>query len=617
MAKIPILIKEGKIDESALDDLIIGIDLGTTNSLVAIAKENTPEVILQDGKSALVPSIVHFTSSGQIVVGEQAKSQLVLAPERTIYSAKRLMGKSYNDITSLQHNLAYQIIESSEEELVKVKVGDKFFTPIELSANILSELKTRVEDVLKRKVSKAVITVPAYFNDAQRQATRDAGKLAGLEVLRIVNEPTAASLAYGLGKEDEEDKIIVVYDLGGGTFDVSILNLQSGIFEVLSTNGDTYLGGDDFDQAIINFWIDKYNLESENLNTDKSLLQSLRIAAEEAKKALSSSESYTGKVNNMSLEISKSEFEKTITDLVKRTIDSCQAALKDAELSVDKIDEIIMVGGSTRVPLVKKSVSEFFGKKINDSIDPDQVVALGAAIQADILAGNQKGILLLDITPLSLGIETMGGLMDTIIPRNAKIPSKQTRQYTTSVDGQANLKITVYQGERDLVQHNRKLGEFILSGIPPMPAGLPKVDISFIIDADGVLLVKAKELRSDTTTSLKIKSQYGISEEDMARMLMDSIQNAKSDMEARGLLEAKNEGNSMLKSLEKFYRDNKEFLETQQNEKIANLIEELKVLNAGDDKNKIHSKITEINEYTEPLANDALTRIVKKEISKN
>lgn len=615
MAKIPILIKEGRIDESALEELIIGIDLGTTNSLVAIAKNNVPSVIKAEGRSGLIPSIIHFDINNEIIVGEEAKEKLLIYPERTIYSAKRLMGKSYNDLEEMKQHLAYEIIETSEEELVKVVIGDKFYTPIELSSKILSALKAKVESLLKRPVQKAVITVPAYFNDSQRQATRDAGKLAGLEVLRIVNEPTAASLAYGLGKENEGDKMIAVYDLGGGTFDVSILNLQSGIFEVLSTNGDTFLGGDDFDQAIIRHWTSNEKFSVEKLKQDNTLTQKLRMAAETAKITLSKSDNFQTEIEGINLSISKDEFESLIKPLVEKTIKSCEAALKDADLGKGQIDEIIMVGGSTRVPFVKNSVAEFFGKEVNDKIDPDQVVALGAAIQADILAGNQKGILLLDITPLSLGIETVGGLMDTIIPRNAKVPSKQTRQYTTSVDGQANLKITVYQGERDLVQHNRKLGEFILSGIPPMPAGLPKVDISFVIDADGVLLVKAKELRSDTKTSLKIKSQYGISEEEMAVMLMDSIKNAKSDMEARGLLEARNEGNSMLKSLEKFHRDNKAFLNNEQNDLISNFITELATLNKGEDKNLIHAKIKEINTFTEPLANEALTRIVKKEIT--
>ncbi len=614
MAKIPILIKEGRVDVSAIDELIIGIDLGTTNSLVAIAKDNKPEIIIQDGSSALVPSIIHFAEDASIIVGNEAKAKLIEAPERTIYSAKRLMGKSFNDLSEMHQHLAYEIIESSEEELVKVRVGTEFFTPIELSSKILAELKLRVEENLKRKVSKAVITVPAYFNDAQRQATRDAGKLAGLEVLRIVNEPTAASLAYGLGRADE-DKIIAVYDLGGGTFDVSILNLQSGIFEVLSTNGDTFLGGDDFDQAIINFWISKYNLDFADLKKNKSLMQKFRISAEKAKKELTDADTFTIKIGKHNLTITKLEFESIIHELVERTINSCSAALNDAAIEKEEIDEIIMVGGSTRVPLVKKEVSKFFGKEVNDSIDPDQVVALGAAIQADILAGKQTGVLLLDITPLSLGIETMGGLMDTIIPRNSKIPAKQTRQYTTSLDGQTNLKITVFQGERDLVEHNRKLGEFILSGIPPMPAGLPKVDISFIIDADGVLLVKAKETRSNTNTAMTIKSQYGISEEEMAKMLMDSIQNAKSDMDARALLEAKNEGNSMLKSVEKFLKDNQTYLKENQVLKINTFISELKELISGKDKNLIHSKITEINNYTEPLANEALTRIIKNEIS--
>ncbi len=612
MAKIPISLKEGKIAEPKNDELIIGIDLGTTNSLVAFANDNVPKVIKHNEKSALVPSIIYFDPEGQIIVGADAKEKLVSEPSRTIYSAKRLMGKSYNDLSAVQELLAYNIVDTNEEELVRVKVGDTYYSPIDLSAKILGELKRTVEKELDREVKKAVITVPAYFNDAQRQATRDAGKVAGLEVLRIVNEPTAASLAYGIGLDADAERIIAVYDLGGGTFDVSILHLQAGVFEVLSTNGDTFLGGDDFDRAIVDFWIDTFKLDIKDGN--KSFIQELRVSAEEAKKALSTKNEFEKEVNGVDLRITKQEFELLIQPMISKTINSCEQALKDAELTTTKIDEIIMVGGSTRVPLVKESVSKFFGKAVNDSINPDEVVALGAAIQADILAGNQKGILLLDITPLSLGIETMGGLMDTIVPRNTKIPSKGNRQYTTSVDGQKNLKITVYQGERDLVEHNRKLAEFILKDIPPMPAGLPKIDISFIIDADGVLRVKAKELRSETETSLEIKSQYGISEEEMATMLMDSIKNAKSDMHARGLLEARNEGNSMIKSLEKFLRDNREFLSSEQTDMVENLHQQLINLVAGDDKNKILDKISEINKVTEPLANEALTRIVSKEL---
>ncbi len=613
MAKIPISIKDGTvIDES--QELIVGIDLGTTNSLVAYAIDNVPKVIKHHGESALVPSIIHFDESNNIIVGESAKEKLISFPERTIYSAKRLMGKSYNDLESFKSQMAYRIIETNEEELVKVAVGNKYYTPIELSSEILKALKARVEKELKRSVSKAVITVPAYFNDAQRQATRDAGRLAGLEVMRIVNEPTAASLAYGLGTDSETEKTIAVYDLGGGTFDISILTLQDGIFEVLSTNGDTFLGGDDFDATIVEHWMSEYT-GSLNIN-DKSILQELRIKAEEAKKHLGTNDSFKSSISNISIELDKSTFESLIDPLVKKTLSACESALKDAQLSKEAIDEVIMVGGSTRVPLVKESVSNLFGQEVNDKINPDEVVALGAAVQADILAGNQKGILLLDITPLSLGIETMGGLMDVIIPRNSKVPNKASRQYTTSVDGQANLKITVFQGERDLVEHNRKLGEFILKGIPPMPAGLPKVDVSFMLDADGVLVVNAKELRSETETSLQIKSQYGISEEEMAKMLLDSISNAESDMKSRALLEARNEGNSMLKSLEKFLRDNQSWLTEEQKSMIQDHHTNLKDLLSASDKDAILTKIEDINKYTEPLANEAFTRIVKKELAK-
>jgi molecular chaperone HscA len=384
-----------------------------------------------------------------------------------------------------------------------------------------------------------VITVPAYFNDAQRQATRDAGKLAGLEVLRIINEPTAASLAYGIGIETTGDRIIAVYDLGGGTFDISILKIYpdatGGIFEVLATNGDTFLGGDDFDRAIVDFWLEKNNITNESLEKDKSFSQSLRLQAEEAKIHLSSHEKYIGSHESMNCEITRQEFESITKHLVDKTINSAKFALKDSGLHKKDIDHVVMVGGATRIPLVRQAVSSFFGKPVYDKLNPDEVVALGAAIQANVLAGNRKDILLVDVTPLSLGIETIGDLMDVIIPRNSKIPTSASRQYTTSVDGQKNLKIAVYQGERDIVGDNRKLAEFILSGIPAMPAGFPKIEISFILNADGILKVKAKELRSGLEQSIDIKPQYGLTDDEVEKMLLESITHANEDMQTRGV----------------------------------------------------------------------------------
>ncbi|RMG80344.1 MAG: Fe-S protein assembly chaperone HscA, partial [Bacteroidetes bacterium] len=544
MAKISINIKTGDVARES--NLIVGIDLGTTNSLVAYIKDGQPVTVKDaEGRNALVPSIVHFDENGNIVVGEKAREKLISDPQNTIYSVKRLMGKSYKDLTGHEHYFGYKIIDDDTESLVKIRVRDRFYTPIELSAEILKALKTRVEAELGETVSKAVITVPAYFNDAQRQATRDAGKLAGLDVLRIVNEPTAASLAYGLGMEAGTGQTIAVYDLGGGTFDISILAIQDGIFEVRATNGDTFLGGDDFDRAIVDYWMKKNGADTDRFSLEKSLSQRLRLLAEKAKKALSREDHFTEKFEDWDLSISRQTFNELIEPFVRRTLESCKNALKDANLTPDQIDHVVMVGGSTRVPLVRESVAGFFGKEVYDKLNPDEVVALGAAIQADVLAGNQRDILLLDVTPLSLGIETVGGLMDVIIPRNSKVPARAGRQYTTSVDGQKNLKIAVYQGERDLVEHNRKLGEFILKGIPPMPAGLPKIEIHFILDADGILQVRAKELRSNVQTSIQIKSTYGISEEEMAKMLLDSIQNAASDMKIRGLLEARNEANNI------------------------------------------------------------------------
>lgn len=600
MAKFAINLKEGSLQKES--DPIVGIDLGTTNSLVAYIKDGQAVAVKGlDGKSTLVPSIVHFTENQSIIVGDEAREKLIADPKNTIYSVKRLMGKSYQDVQSFEPYFGYQIIDEDTESLVKIRVGDQFFTPIELSAEILKELKRRIEANLGETVSKAVITVPAYFNDAQRQATRDAGKLAGLDVLRIVNEPTAASLAYGIGLEKNDNQTVAVYDLGGGTFDISILRIENGIFEVLSTHGDTFLGGDDFDRAIVDFWIEKYDLDQNALITNKEQSQTLRLEAEQAKKTLSNVDYYKGEY-----EISKTAFENSIQPLVNRTIDSCKSALKDAKLTPKDIHHVIMVGGSTRVPLVKQSVSEFFGQEVYDKLNPDEVVALGAAIQADVLAGNQKEVLLLDITPLSLGIETMGGLMDVILPRNSKIPTKVGRRYTTSVDGQRNLKIAVFQGERDLVEHNRKLGAFILKGIPPMPAGLPQIEIQFLLNADGILKVKAKELRSDVEQEIEIRSQYGISEEEMAKMLIDSIQNAQNDMATRALLEARNEANHILLSVDKFLKQNEEILKEEEKTTTEELANNLREAAQRENKDEINVAIEQLNTFTAPLAHRAM-----------
>ncbi len=601
MGKIAINIATGSLQK---EEMIVGIDLGTTNSLVAIIHPTTKKAIAlkEHDSSSLVPSIVYFDAQNNAIVGEAAKQHLITEPSRTIFSAKRLLGKNYNDIKANASFFAYTIIDDDTDKPVKIKVGNAYYSPVDLSALILKELKTRAEHILKTAINKAVITVPAYFNDAQRQATRDAGKLAGLDVLRIINEPTAASLAYGIGVTSTEDKTIVVYDLGGGTFDVSVLKLSSGVFEVLSTNGDTYLGGDDFDNAIVQYWQAENNISATTFSEDKSFAQALRLLAEDAKKNISNNDNFVGKIKEATFEITAEKFNELILPFINKTIVCCKNALKDAELKKNEIDEIILVGGSTRVPLVKKMLAEYFGKAINDSVNPDEVVALGAAIQADILAGNNKDMLLLDITPLSLGIETAGELMDVIIPRNAKIPSSAAREYTTQLDGQINMRISVYQGERDMVKDNRLLATLNLKGIPAMPAGMAKVQVSFLINADGILTVKAKELRSGVEQTIEIKPLLGIDDTEVEKMLIDSITNAKTDIAARALAEAKTEGEQLLKTTERFLQKNASLLIGTELKDTAEAMQALQLAITMEDKNLISTKMEELNKISAPYA---------------
>ena len=634
MATVAINLATGTFQQ---EEIIVGIDLGTTNSLVAYVHPDTrqPVAINDQGRGSIVPSIVHFPADGAApVVGNEAREFLLTDPQRTIYSVKRLLGKSYRDLGQHAGQLGYKVIDDNSEGLVKIRVDDRFFSPIELSADILRELRARAEHALKTPVNRAVITVPAYFNDSQRQATRDAGRLAGLEVLRIVNEPTAAALAYGIGLSPDEEKTVAVYDLGGGTFDISILRIQQGIFEVLSTNGDTYLGGDDLDRAVVDHWTAAFGLP-ESFHSNPHLQQQLRLAAEMAKKYLSQHDDFTTHLTdeagrNTTVTLTRTQFDDLIRPLVARTIAACRQAVADANLGHEgkgvrgheakenqeakpsypptrlpaypKLDAVLLVGGSTRVPLVYDAVSEFFGQPANNSLNPDEVVALGAAIQADILAGNRRDVLLLDVTPLTLGIETLGGLLDPIIPRNSKIPTKAGRQYTTSVDGQVNLKIAVYQGERDLVSQNRKLGEFVLSGIPAMPAGLPKVDVNFLLNADGILQVEAIELRSNTRQQVDIKPQYGLTDEQVEQMLLDSLLNAKDDVAARLLIEARTAAEQLLYQVANFTRKNRQHLTETELAATEAQVDLVRTALTGSERDPILKAMDELDELTRPYA---------------
>jgi molecular chaperone HscA len=602
MAKIGINIATGSLQQ---EEMIVGIDLGTTNSLVAIIHPETkkPVALKEHDGSSLVPSIIYFSADGQIKVGEEAIPFLISDPKRTIFSAKRLMGKRYDDLRQHAGFYTYKVIDNEADGMVKVQIDDKFYSPVELSSFILKELKLRAEHILKTTVSKAVITVPAYFNDAQRQATRDAGKLAGLDVLRIINEPTAASLAYGLDQQSSQSEpLVAVYDLGGGTFDISILRMSDGVFEVLSTNGDTYLGGDDIDRSILNYWAKQLGWDETDHAADPERWQQLRLKAESAKKHLSDSSSWEDKIGEQVLTLTRENLEALTRPLLEKTLVSCAAALKDAGIKKSDLQSVVMVGGSTRMPVIRKSVSEFFGLGVNTSVHPDEVVALGAAIQADVLAGNNRKLLLLDITPLSLGIETAGGLMDVLIPRNSKIPSSAARQYTTQIDGQSGMRISVFQGERDLVKDNRKLAEFKLAGIPGMPAGMPKVEVSFLINADGILTVSAKELRSGVQQQIQVVPREGLTDEDLEQMLMEAISNAKEDIALRALTEARTEAEQLLNTTERFLQKHLNNLSKEELLETANAMQALQLSLTMEDKNLIQTKIEVLNEVSRPYA---------------
>jgi molecular chaperone DnaK len=545
---------------------IIGIDLGTTNSVVAVMEGGEPKVIVNAEGSRITPSVVGFARNGERLVGQVAKRQAVTNPENTVFSIKRFMGRKFNEVNEEMKMVPYKVEKASNGD-VRIAIEGKEFPPPEISAMILQKLKQAAEDYLGEKVDRAVITVPAYFNDSQRQATKDAGEIAGLKVERLVNEPTAAALAYGLDKK--KDETIAVYDFGGGTFDISILEVGEGVVEVKSTNGDTHLGGDNIDQKLIDWIIEEFRKDQGiDLSKDKMALQRLREAAEKAKIELSSTASTDINLpfitadqsgpKHLNMQLTRSKFEQLVGDIIQKTMEPVKKALADAGLKPNQIDEVVMVGGSTRIPMVQKLVSEYFGKEPHRGVNPDEVVAIGAAVQGGVLGGDVKDVLLLDVTPLSLGIETLGGVMTRLIERNTTIPTKKAETFSTAADNQTSVEIKVIQGERDMARDNKLLGVFHLQGIPPAPRGIPQIEVTFDIDANGIMHVSAKDLGTGKEQKITITSSSGLSKDDVERMVRDAESHADEDKTRREEIEARNQLDSLIYNVEKMLNENRD-----------------------------------------------------------
>ena len=585
---------------------VVGIDLGTTYSLAAYVRDGRPEVVRDESGSALVPSVVSFHPDGTVLVGTAARERALSDPEHTIFSVKRLMGRTLADLRQELKLIPHQITERDAgggRKVLTVRIGDREHTPEELSAMILREVRKRAGDP-----TRAVITVPAYFDDGQRQATRDAGRIAGLDVLRIVNEPTAAALAYGLDRK--EGGTVAVYDLGGGTFDCSILKISDGVFKVLATNGDTYLGGDDFDRALMEVAATDMGIDL-GAKKDPQLLQALRDQAERVKIALSSGESARFVLGDYSRQFTRAEFEALIAPHIDRSLAKCRNALRDAELRADQVDEVVLVGGSTRIPYVRKRVGEFFGRAPHTDLNPDEVVALGAAVQADILSGGRRHMLLLDVVPLSLGIETLGGVVDKLIYRNTTVPARATTRYSTSADGQTAILVNIYQGERELTKDCKLLGTFKLAGIPPMPAGLPQVDVTFLVNENGMLTVSAREQRSGQEASVTVQAAHGLSPDEVDKLVLESVEHAQEDFTTARFISLKNDAERQLRAFDKNLAPRSDLVPPDQWQAIQAARRALDAAMRGSDLPALVKAGEEFNRLAQPLAEAVMNQVVR------